>query len=236
MKYTNEQEILDALERQAFLFDQKYHQGILSLEEMDRFIPGIGTINLNNTSDHTVNHIGKQENDFVGINYEEFLQDPFFYLNNMMYPGDFEKGVRLAETYLINNSGQATISYIQRVKPLKGTEYTAFYTLGRLLKNKELTANILIPVNDLGKVSNKMVRVLEETIYMRKNYHKFTSITTREKEIITLLALGYQNNEMADHLFISKATVEQHRKNLKRKLNIKRFVDLIRFAQAFDLI
>jgi DNA-binding CsgD family transcriptional regulator len=71
---------------------------------------------------------------------------------------------------------------------------------------------------------------------MRHNYHKFASLTPRELEIVTLLALGYQNNEIGEQLFISKATVEQHRKNLKRKLNIKRFVDLIRFAQAFDLI
>lgn len=81
-----------------------------------------------------------------------------------------------------------------------------------------------------------MLRTLEETLYMRHNYHKFASLTPRELEIITLLALGYQNNEIGEQLFISKATVEQHRKNLKRKLNIKRFVDLIRFAQAFDLI
>jgi DNA-binding CsgD family transcriptional regulator len=97
-------------------------------------------------------------------------------------------------------------------------------------------SNIVIPLKELGIASLKMMRILEETLYVRRNYHRFATLTAREKEIITLLALGYQNNEIGEQLFISKATVEQHRKNLKRKLEIKRFVDLIRFAQAFDLI
>lgn len=237
MEYTNEQEILDALERQAFLFDQKFAQGIFSLDEINSLMPGNGTINLNNTQDHTVTHSDKDLESLLGISYEQFAENPFFYLNKMMYPGDFEKGVRLVETFLLGNTDHSTVSHIQRIKPLGGSEYIAFYTLGRLMKGQpNMTANISVPLNDLAKVSNKMVRVLEETIYMRKNYHKFANLTSREKEVITLLALGYQNNEVAGQLFISKATVEQHRKNIKRKLDIKRFVDIMRFAQAFDLI
>lgn len=237
MKFTNEQEIIDALERQALLINQKLSQGTFSIEEINKAMPD-GMINLNDTKDHQITYTGERTEGMLGVSQEELLGNHKFYVKELIYPGDYEKAVHLTENYLLGGPKQATIKYIQRVRPLKKAEYSTLYTLVRLIeyKNTITTASIVIPMNDLGKVSNKMVRILEETIYMRNNYHKFASLTTREKEIITLLALGYQNNEIADRLFISKATVEQHRKNFKRKLDIKRFADLMRFAQAFDLI
>jgi DNA-binding CsgD family transcriptional regulator len=71
---------------------------------------------------------------------------------------------------------------------------------------------------------------------MKKNFRKFASLTKREKEILTLLALGYNSPSIAEELFISRYTVEQHRKNIKSKIEHKSFAELIRFAIAFDLL
>ena len=55
-------------------------------------------------------------------------------------------------------------------------------------------------------------------------------LTTRETEVLKLIAEGRANKEIADVLFISVHTVERHRANLMAKLNLKKTADLVRYA------
>ncbi|UOB19362.1 response regulator [Abyssalbus ytuae] len=55
-------------------------------------------------------------------------------------------------------------------------------------------------------------------------------LTQRQKEILKLVAKGKTNQEIADILFIGKTTVETHRKNMIRKLNLKGAGELLRYA------
>jgi DNA-binding NarL/FixJ family response regulator len=57
-----------------------------------------------------------------------------------------------------------------------------------------------------------------------------TAMTTREREIIQLLAEGKSNKEAASALGISVKTIEAHRANLMRKLHLRSLSDLIRYA------
>lgn len=47
------------------------------------------------------------------------------------------------------------------------------------------------------------------------------NLTTREQEVLCLIAQDYTSKELAEKLFISFETVRTHRKNLIRKLNVK---------------
>jgi DNA-binding NarL/FixJ family response regulator len=64
----------------------------------------------------------------------------------------------------------------------------------------------------------------------KKVEEKVIDLTRREKEIITLFALGMSNKEIADKLFISIRTVESHKNNIMNKLELKSTVDLVKFA------
>lgn len=55
-------------------------------------------------------------------------------------------------------------------------------------------------------------------------------LSSREKEILRLVGEGKSSQEIADILSIGKATVDTHRKNLMKKINIKGRTELIRFA------
>ena len=55
-------------------------------------------------------------------------------------------------------------------------------------------------------------------------------LTHREREVLKLVVEGKSNKEIADLLFISTRTVENHRANMMNKLNIKKTVDLVRYA------
>ncbi len=61
-------------------------------------------------------------------------------------------------------------------------------------------------------------------------------LTKREKEILTLIAKGYNTPEIAKMLFISYNTVENHKSNLRRKTNTKTAAELIAFTIKYNLI
>ena len=61
-------------------------------------------------------------------------------------------------------------------------------------------------------------------------------LSSREKEVLKQVALGYTNQEIADKLHISKHTVISHRKNLTAKLGIKTVSGLTVYAMLNDLI
>lgn len=63
-----------------------------------------------------------------------------------------------------------------------------------------------------------------------------TSLSQRECEIIQLLAEGLTGKEIAEKLFISPHTVNTHRKNISKKLDIKSTVELILYAIRIGLI
>jgi two-component system response regulator NreC len=55
-------------------------------------------------------------------------------------------------------------------------------------------------------------------------------LTDREREVLTHLAEGASNDEIAAVLFISPKTVERHRENIMRKLNLHSRSELVRYA------
>jgi len=59
---------------------------------------------------------------------------------------------------------------------------------------------------------------------------KLETLTLREKEILKLIAEGYKNREIGDYLCISTRTVETHRNNLMKKLNLHNASALTTFA------
>lgn len=61
-------------------------------------------------------------------------------------------------------------------------------------------------------------------------------LTPREQEVLTLIAQGLSNAEIADQLVISAKTVDRHRENIMRKLNLHNRVDLVKYALRKGLI
>lgn len=89
----------------------------------------------------------------------------------------------------------------------------------------------------LSKVINAIRIVNSGEIYfdvhIKKYVNSFTDtiiLSTREKEILKLIGLGKSSQEIADDLFLSKGTVDTHRKNIIKKMNFQSKNDLLRFA------
>jgi DNA-binding NarL/FixJ family response regulator len=71
---------------------------------------------------------------------------------------------------------------------------------------------------------------LAQTYHGARLKAPFDPLTTREREVLKLIAEGRSSKEVANLLFISVRTVQHHRANIMRKLNIKKTADLVKYA------
>lgn len=63
-----------------------------------------------------------------------------------------------------------------------------------------------------------------------------TELTTREFQILTQLAHGLSSKEIADMLNIAPKTVDKHRENLMKKLQVSNVVQLVNVAHQLQLL
>jgi DNA-binding NarL/FixJ family response regulator len=82
-------------------------------------------------------------------------------------------------------------------------------------------------VSEIMRISDKKAKVVDAT---------YRSLTAREQEIMRMLAEGLPAKEIADQLFISPKTVENHRTNLMNKLGLRSPLELARYAARIGLI
>jgi two-component system, NarL family, response regulator NreC len=61
-------------------------------------------------------------------------------------------------------------------------------------------------------------------------------LTTREQEVVTLIAEGYRTREMAQLLSLSHKTVERHRTNVMRKLGVRSATGVVAYALTHGYI
>lgn len=111
---------------------------------------------------------------------------------------------------------------------------------GYILKNtgKEELVKAITTIADHGTYySNEvLVEVMSGMKKANKVEENVADITPREKEIIEMICLEKTASEIADKLFIARSTVDTHRKNIYRKLEINTSIGLIRFAIENRLI
>ena len=74
--------------------------------------------------------------------------------------------------------------------------------------------------------------LVEDISHMYKGNTQLPSepLTTRERQVLKLIAEGKSNREIADLLYISIRTVENHRANIMRKLNLNKTAEIVKYA------
>lgn len=65
---------------------------------------------------------------------------------------------------------------------------------------------------------------------------KELEISTREHEVLVLIAEGLSNKEIANRLFLSESTIKTHVSNLLSKLNAKRRTQAIQIAKELHIL
>ncbi|WP_198666854.1 response regulator [Taibaiella helva] len=114
---------------------------------------------------------------------------------------------------------------------------------GYLLKGAE-PETLLEAIEAVAEDKEYIDTSLKEQLMQNMLHFKYQSqskgvvpeLTQREKEVLELIAAEYTTREIAEKLFVSYHTAENHRNNLIQKLDVKNTVGLIRVAIQLGLV
>ncbi len=117
------------------------------------------------------------------------------------------------------------------------------------LLEKEIVEGFLLKTADKKELNQALIQIGKGGTYFSeevqtefKKYKKTLeknealNLTSREIEVLQLIAKDYGNKKIALALYISERTVETHRKNIMRKTNTHTVVSLLDYAQKNKLV
>jgi DNA-binding NarL/FixJ family response regulator len=105
------------------------------------------------------------------------------------------------------------------------------YLLKDFKKNELFSAIDKIMKGDIY-IGRSVSQILANNFINKEYSHKSggvykVDVTKREKEIIELISLGFSNKEIAEKLLVSISTVDAHRYNILKKLEVKNTAEMI---------
>ncbi|NOZ46423.1 MAG: response regulator transcription factor [Chlorobi bacterium] len=84
-------------------------------------------------------------------------------------------------------------------------------------------------------LSNNIKAKIEDEKYT-DDFESSQKLTRRELEILTMIATGNSTKTIAEKLYISPTTVNTHRKNMKKKLQLFKISELVGYAYKTNII
>ncbi|MBP9806953.1 GAF domain-containing protein [bacterium] len=105
----------------------------------------------------------------------------------------------------------------------------------------------LFHMNLLGNLTQQLTNALEVAAKApspkvltradeRSNADESPPLSSREMEVLKLIASGFANKEIAQRLFLTESTVELHASRIRKKLNLKSRTALVKYACDNDLV
>lgn len=106
--------------------------------------------------------------------------------------------------------------------------------LKQIDENGNCIINIKRPANTITDTIKSLKNLVRKQSCDKEKQQLFNSLTKREREILFLYAQGIKHQAISEQLYISLYTVRTHWRNIKRKLQIISFKDIIKYAEAFQ--
>ncbi len=100
----------------------------------------------------------------------------------------------------------------------------------------ELKEAVLCVLNGEKRFPNGRTPQIEKSSHFIDNFSRKYQLTKREVDIIRLICKELSSREIAAELFLSEFTVNTHRKNLFKKLNVKNVAGVVNFAKENGLL
>ncbi|WP_372755394.1 LuxR C-terminal-related transcriptional regulator [Mariniflexile sp.] len=216
--------------------------------ELDAYLPYSSTFFcITNTRDLTFEYISKNMSSCLGLNKDMFEKEGMRYFWGRMHPEDIEPWLKA-----LNELMDFTLSEIA-LKDRSKMSYTWNYRLknveGNYVNIIQNTTPIEFDLNDKPIIGLAHYTVLDSRIkmeicasakllnendeYETKYFNNFSqkllsdAVSNRERDVIRLLILNHSSKVIAEKLNISPNTVDTHRRNILKKLNISSTGELI---------
>ncbi len=221
---------------------------IKKIIELDSFLPYSSTFFcITNTQELTFEYISKNFHSCLGIDANEVKTQGMRYFWNRIHPDDVEawlealndlmkftlkeiseenrKRMNYTWNYRFKNSNDVYVNIIQNTTPLafdsnmKPIIGLAHYTVTNPNIKMQITASAKL-LNDKNEYETKYFNNFSQKLLK-------DGISNRERDVIRLLVLNQSSKQISEKLNISSHTVDTHRRNILRKLNISSTGELI---------
>ncbi|MFH4967004.1 LuxR C-terminal-related transcriptional regulator [Gaetbulibacter sp. M240] len=221
---------------------------IKKIIELDEYLPYSSTFFcITNTQKLIFEYVSKNMRSCLGLDKKLFEEHGMRYFWSRMHPDDLEKWLQALNSlmeftlneipesdrnkmtytwnYRFKNASDEYVNIIQNTSPLEFDSNNkpiiglAHYTV----LHPEINLQICASAKRLNAQNEY------ETLYFNNFSQKLISegISNRERDIVRLLVLNYSSKEIAKKLSISPNTVDTHRRNILKKLNISSTGELI---------
>lgn len=231
--YLTEKELLARQQEQLFGIQKIVSTSGIELDDIAELIPGLVHLNKIHTLD--IVYIDRQSREILELKKEEVKPNGRRILHSIVKPESFEHAKKLFARMDFKDPSMV-VSHFQALKGFSGSKgYEWFFSVKKRFNDTHILT-ITNPIHTLGESYKQIEKVLEENLFIKKNLSKVTNLTSREKEIIKLIARGQTSQQISEQLFISIHTVRTHRKNIWQKLEIKSYAELFKYAGEFHLL
>lgn len=233
MKYFTGQEFIMEGKSNLHIMESGILNKKYSLREISEILPGIIHVNL--IDDFAINFVNKYAEEKYGMACEEIVAGGGEFIQQIFEPGTLEILTQPLVQMVQEDDRSKVISFFQKVKLNKSVGFKWLLTTSKILKDKNEFISISQELSGMDGSIKAVSRLLDDNLYLRKNMKKFGSLTKREKQILKLVTQGLTTKQVAEKLFLSAQTVKTHRKNISKKLDLKRVIDWEYFANVFEI-
>lgn len=147
------------------------------------------------------------------------------------HPEDQNLLIEMKEFFRTNKKD--SFSAIYSIKDSEG-KYRWVMNTSRLFNNNHNSSDTIVigVIQDLtdNLSYGKNLKNISKEKFRKINAQQVELISQRERQIVKLFANGFKSKEIAEKLDISFHTVNNHRKNILKKLNLKNLAALVNFA------
>lgn len=154
----------------------------------------------------------------------------------IVYDIPAQGGIKAIELILRRNPHLRILGLMTSAEPGPVVRMVTAGAMGCILTDIEpdtLVAAIRTVLKNRQYFSNDIALALHGPQVTRDNVPR---LTKREQQVLDEMLRGYRNHEIAEHLFISKRTVDKHRQNLNAKLGARSAVELGLVAVRLGLL
>ncbi|KMQ59398.1 LuxR family transcriptional regulator [Chryseobacterium angstadtii] len=201
------------------------------------------------TSDNIEQFTPFKKEDWIGSD-TEFFMDLFHPMDREYMMAAFVFSANLRLEFLRNGKTDMTFNHYGRMINRSGEyRWILLQSPVQIVNNYDIKASIvfiydlshfiiqnmpLLSVMDFADNEVKYFRHIDQHL-LKIDVDK-PVITKREKDVLRLMAQGLNSPEIASKLFISYHTVENHKRNLRRKTNVKTSAELIAYTMNHSLL
>jgi DNA-binding CsgD family transcriptional regulator len=166
--------------------------------------------------------------DRYGISFaKEILHPDFFHL----FPVELD-------FFSDKNNYDTTYEYIYNLKTAKGYSWTYVCSQIAVISlngNPKYILSIACDVNSIlnnDMSTNKYISQIEG--FTNLELERYKTLSKRELNILRMISMEMTSEEIAQELFLSKSTVDSHRKSILKKLNIKSALGMAKYFYLFE--